>query len=84
MNFATWVQLSPGRVVAVARHFGVTHGAVSQWAENGVPLLKMRAVRDFTSNAVTLEEMVPQSPGPFYTPGPWREPSERDEPAAAT
>jgi DNA-binding transcriptional regulator YdaS (Cro superfamily) len=59
MNLTAWLEAEKGRSVALAAHFGVTPAAVSQWKENGVPLDRMKAVRDFTGNAVSLEEMVP-------------------------
>ncbi len=60
MNLTTWLEAEKGRSAALAAHFGVTAAAVSQWKTNGVPLANMKAVRDFTRNAVTLDEMVPE------------------------
>lgn len=60
MNLITWLEES-GRATALAKHIGVSRAAVSQWKSNGVPLAHMKAVRDFTNGAVTLEEMVPES-----------------------
>lgn len=57
MDFSEWLDKHPGSVKAMADHFGVTHSAVSQWRGNGVPLLHMQAVHEFTSGAVTLAEM---------------------------
>lgn len=57
MDFSTWLNQRPGRPAAVAAHFGVSKGAVSQWRKK-VPLAKMRAIRDFTDGLVTVEEMV--------------------------
>lgn len=61
MDFTSWVEAEKGRAAALAQHFGKTAGAVSQWKTNGVPVALMKAVRDFTGGAVTLEEMVPDS-----------------------
>jgi len=61
MDLATWLEAEPGRSASLAQHFGVTPAAVSQWKANGVPLQRMKAVRDFTGGAVTLDEMVPEA-----------------------
>jgi DNA-binding transcriptional regulator YdaS (Cro superfamily) len=57
MNLAEWLE-APGRVTAMARHFDLTHSAVSQWKKNGVPLRHMRAVSEFTSGEVSLESLM--------------------------
>lgn len=59
MNLITWLEAEKGRSAALAAHFGKTPAAISQWKSNGVPLERMKAVRDFTGGEVTLEEMVP-------------------------
>jgi hypothetical protein len=59
MNLTEWLEAEKGRSAALANHFGKTPGAVSQWKTNGVPLNLMKAVRDFTGGAVTLDAMVP-------------------------
>lgn len=59
MDLNTWLEAEKGRATALAAHFGVTPAAVSQWKDNGVPLERMKAVRDFTGGEVSLEEMVP-------------------------
>jgi hypothetical protein len=59
MNFSQWVAAEPGRAAKVAAHFGVGAAAISQWKRDGVPLGRMKAVRDFSGGEVTLEEMVP-------------------------
>jgi DNA-binding transcriptional regulator YdaS (Cro superfamily) len=61
MNLTEWLDAEKGRAASLADHFGVTPAAVSQWKHNGVPLAHMKAVRDFTSGVVTLEEMVPEA-----------------------
>lgn len=66
MTFTDWLDGERGRLSAVAAHFGITQGAVSQWRTDGVPLLRMKAVRDFTCGEVTLEEMLPE-PAPAAT-----------------
>lgn len=59
MDLSTWLDADRGRLTAMAAHFGLTQSAVSQWRVNGVPLLRMKAVREFTGHQVTLEDMVP-------------------------
>jgi DNA-binding transcriptional regulator YdaS (Cro superfamily) len=66
MNLKDWLEDERGRSDALANHFRVSKAAVSQWKSNGVPVDKMKAVRDFTEGAVTLDEMVPE-PGPTLT-----------------
>ena len=61
MDLNTWLEAEKGRSASLAAHFGVSPAAISQWKRNGVPLDNMKAVREFTSGAVTLEEMVPDS-----------------------
>jgi DNA-binding transcriptional regulator YdaS (Cro superfamily) len=60
MDLTTWLDAEKGRSAALAAHFNVTPAAVSQWKRNGVPLGNMKAVRDFTGGAVSLDEMVPE------------------------
>jgi len=62
MKFDQWLGAEKGRAAALAAHFEVTQSAVSQWVTNGVPTQRMKAVRDYTDGAVTLEDMVPESP----------------------
>ena len=59
MNLNQWLDNETGRSARLAEHFGVTPSAVTQWRSNGVPVERMKAVRDFTANAVTVEEMLP-------------------------
>lgn len=61
MNLTSWLDAEKGRSAALAAHFEVTPAAVSQWKKNGVPLGNMKAVREFTGGAVSLEEMVPEA-----------------------
>lgn len=42
----------------MAQHFRVTESAVSQWADK-VPVRRMKAIRDYTLGAVSIEEMIP-------------------------
>jgi DNA-binding transcriptional regulator YdaS (Cro superfamily) len=58
MKLDQWLDAERGRMSLMAKHFGVTVSAVSQW-KSGVPPAQMKAVRDFTEGAVTLEDMVP-------------------------
>lgn len=59
MTLIEWLDADRGRLTAMASHFGLTQSAVSQWRTNGVPPARMKAVRDFTEGAVTLDEMLP-------------------------
>lgn len=68
MNFAAWLDAERGRLTALAAHFNLTQGAVSQWRTNGVPPARMKAVRDFSKGEVSLDEMLPDEPAP--TPAP--------------
>lgn len=60
MDLNTWLEAEKGRLTALARDRGKTQGAISQWKTNGVPVGEMKAVRDFTRGAVSLDEMVPE------------------------
>lgn len=66
MNLTQWLDADGGRgrLTALAEHFGLTQSAVSQWRTNGVPPARMKAVRDFTGGAVTLDEMLPEPTWP--------------------
>jgi len=64
MDISTWLDGDRGRLTAMAEHFGLTQSAVSQWRANGVPTSRMKAVRDFTGGAVTLDEMLPDPSWP--------------------
>ena len=59
MHLNAWLEEERGRATAMADHFGVNKTAVFGWKVNGVPPDRMKAVRDFTDGAVTLEDMVP-------------------------
>ena len=59
MKFTDWLDEERGRTKQVADHFGITQGAVSQWRADGVPLARMREVRDLSGGAVSLEDMLP-------------------------
>lgn len=63
MNLTDWLEAERGRSEALAKHFEVSKAAVSQWKTNGVPVDKMKAIREFTVGSVTLEEMVPEPKG---------------------
>lgn len=60
MDLNEWLDRERGRMSAMAAHFRVTVSAISQWRSSGVPVDRMKAVRDYTGNEVTLEEMVPE------------------------
>ncbi len=61
MNIIEWLDNETGRAARLAEHFGITPSAVTQWRSNGIPLDRMKEVRDFTSGDVSIEEMVPDS-----------------------
>ncbi len=61
MNLQTWLDDAVGRNARMAKHFGVTPGAISQWRNNGVPHKRMKAVRSFTGGAVSLDDMLPDA-----------------------
>lgn len=58
MQLKPWLDGERGRYTALAAHLGVSVGRVSQMAEDGVPPKFMFAVRDFTTGAVSLEDLV--------------------------
>jgi len=60
MELKAWLKQESGRAAEMARHFNLTESAVNYWANQGVPVRRMKAVRDYTRNAVTLDEMVPE------------------------
>jgi len=64
MDLNTWLDEERGRMSAMAAHFGVTVSAVSQWRANGVPIDRMKAVRDYTGGTVSLDEMIPEPDQP--------------------
>lgn len=70
MNLKPWLEQERGRFTALAAHLGISVGRMSQIADEGVPNKYMLAVRDFTSGAVSLEEMVQAR-----TPDPKAEPA---------
>ncbi len=62
MNLTQWLSAKPGRMTEMAAHFGLNKTAIFGWKVNGVPKDRMKAIREFTGGAVTLEEMVPDAP----------------------
>lgn len=58
MQLKTWLDAERGRYTALADHLGVSVGRISQMADEGVPVKYMQAVRAFSKNKVSLEEMV--------------------------
>lgn len=60
MNLNQWLDNEVGRSAHLAKHFGVTPSAVTQWRSNGVPVERMKAVRDLTGGEVSIEEMLPE------------------------
>lgn len=66
----TWITAERGRASALAAHLQVSRSRISQMVEAGVPPKYMLAVRDFTANEVTLEDMVStRTPTPAQEPG---------------
>ncbi|MDN8612759.1 hypothetical protein [Variovorax ginsengisoli] len=61
MKLSDWLDAEKGRTKAVADHFGVSLGAVTQWRE-GVPRERMRDLHAFTDAAVSYEDMLPAQP----------------------
>ena len=61
MQLSTWLDQEKGRTAALAEHFQITLSAVTQWRTNGVPKERMKEVRDFSCNQITLEEMLPDA-----------------------
>lgn len=68
MTFTDWLDQESGRLASMAAHFKVTQSAITQWRTDGVPMVRMRAVRDFTGGVVTLEEMLEQRESIRSTP----------------
>lgn len=56
-----WLDEEDGRAKAMAVHFRVSEAAVHYWRKKGVPKQRMKAVRDYTGGAVSLEAMVPDT-----------------------
>lgn len=54
----SWISAKRGRAKALAAHLHVSRSRVSQMLDEGVPKKHMLAIRDFTNNNVTLEDMV--------------------------
>ena len=80
MTLSDWLDADRGRLTALAAHFNLTQSAVSQWRSNGVPPKRMKAVRDFTGGAVSLEDMLEaDDPAPAPAPVP---PAAQAEPPA--
>jgi DNA-binding transcriptional regulator YdaS (Cro superfamily) len=69
MELHVWLDHIPGSSQKLALHLGVNKTQVSQWKTQSakglkrIPCKYLKAVRDFTHNAVTLEELVPEWPG---------------------
>ena len=70
MDLNQWLDAERGRMSAMAAHFRVTASAISQWRSSGVPVERMKAVRDYTGGEVTLDEMVPEPPTPTVATNP--------------
>lgn len=57
MKLSTWLEMIPGRAAAMAAHFGVSESAINQW-KGKVPTRRILAVAAYTSNEVSVEEML--------------------------
>jgi len=75
MDFRTWVESEPGRASLLADYFGLTRASITGWKNFGVPPSRMKAVRDLSGGAVTLEEMLPDSPAHPDLSAPKTEPA---------
>lgn len=60
MKLALWLDAERGRLTKLAAHFGISQSAAYQWRTRGVPVDRIKAVRDFTGGAVTLDDMLPE------------------------
>ena len=60
MKFSEWLDAKNGRTKAVAEHFDVSLGAVTQW-RIAVPRGRMRELHAFIDGAVGYEEMIPDA-----------------------
>ena len=74
MNLKTWLDIEVGRNARMAKHFGLTPGAITQWRSNGVPLARIKAVHAFTAGQVALEEMLPDEVPVLFHPSREGEP----------
>jgi DNA-binding transcriptional regulator YdaS (Cro superfamily) len=62
MKLNEWLDEEVGRATKLAAHCGgISLSAISQWRNNGIPVDRMKSVRDFTEGLVTLEEMIPDA-----------------------
>lgn len=57
MKLSTWLEQEHGRAAAMASHFGVSEAAIHQWKAS-VPKKRILAVSAYTSNEVTVQEML--------------------------
>lgn len=48
--------------IEIARHFGISEAAVSQWLTNGVPPERAARIERLVEGRVTKEELCPQFP----------------------
>lgn len=58
MKFSEWLDAQKGRTKAVALHFSVSLGAVTQWRV-AVPRHRMRELMEFTRGEVGFDGMLP-------------------------
>ncbi len=63
MTYWDWVEESRGRIKRVARHFGITPAAVSNWRRNGVPPHRRQEVHALACGRVPLDQMHPEALG---------------------
>lgn len=57
MNLNIWLDNETGRTKAMAEHFGVTMGAITQWRVKA-PIKRVREISDFTGGEVTITELL--------------------------
>lgn len=57
MELKNWLNQERGRATALAAFLNLSLGRITQISDEGVPKKYMQRVRDFTGNAVTLEDM---------------------------
>lgn len=57
ITFSEWLDEVPCRALEMARHFGVTKSAVSQWREM-VPRERILAIHAYTKRKVSIRSLV--------------------------
>ena len=57
LTFSEWLDEVPGRTVEMARHFGVSESAVSQWRAM-VPRERILPIHAYTKRKVSIRSLV--------------------------